>query len=105
MQDYVLSEPEAIESKLGSEPALRMHVLSNIATGHVGTEEDLFAFFNRTFLAFTGDVHAVRGNILDVLDFLTKEEFINRQHRILKDTFLKKRNRNLYIDLQSDDKM
>src|SRR5256712_9207954 len=52
MQDYFLSEPEAIESKLGSEPALRMHILANIATGHVATEEELFAFFNRTFFAF-----------------------------------------------------
>src|SRR5439155_694041 len=79
MQDYFLSEPEAIESKLGSEPALRMHILANIATGHVGTEEELFAFFNRTFFAFTGDVHAIRGKILEVLEFLAKEDFINRQ--------------------------
>src|SRR5207247_5914088 len=39
IQDYFLSEPEAIESKLGSEPALRMHILANIATAHVATEE------------------------------------------------------------------
>ncbi|HWM50205.1 MAG TPA: DEAD/DEAH box helicase, partial [Thermoplasmata archaeon] len=47
MDRYFRSEPEAIESKLGSEPALRMHVLASVATGHVGTEEDLLAFFNR----------------------------------------------------------
>ena len=105
MQDYFLSEPEAIESKLGSEPALRMHVLANIATGHVGTEEDLFAFFNRTFFAFTGDVHAIRGKILDVLDFLTKEEFINRQDGFLKATFFGKRTSDLYIDPLSAVKM
>src|SRR3989475_621603 len=68
MEDYFLSEPEAIESKLGSEPALRMHILANIATGHVGTEEELFSFFNRTFFAFTGDVHAIRGKILEVVE-------------------------------------
>src|SRR5216117_876666 len=98
MEDYFLSEPEAIESKLGSEPALRMHILANIATGHVGTEEELFAFFNRTFFAFTGDVHAIRGKILDVLDFLTKEEFINRHDGFLKATFFGKRTSDLYID-------
>src|SRR2546425_13126470 len=98
MQDYFLSEPEAIESKLGSEPALRMHVLANIATGHVGTEEDLFAFFNRTFFAFTGDVHAIRGKILDVLDFLTREQFINMHDSSLKATILWKWTSNLYID-------
>src|SRR5437870_3162719 len=52
MDEYFRSEPEAIESKLGSEPALRMHVLASVATGHVGTEEDLLAFFNRTFYAY-----------------------------------------------------
>ena len=105
MEDYFLSEPEAIESKLGSEPALRMHILANIATGHVGTEEDLFAFFNRTFFAFTGDVHAIRGKILDVLDFLTKEEFINRHDGFLKATFFGKRTSDLYIDPLSAVKM
>src|SRR5213593_242231 len=105
MEAYFLSEPEAIESKLGSEPALRMHILANIATGHVGTEEDLFAFFNRTFFAFTGDVHAIRGKILDVLDFLTKEEFINRHDGFLKATFFGKRTSDLYIDPLSAVKM
>src|SRR5256886_7430688 len=77
METYFRSPPEAIESKLGSEPALRMHVLANIATGHVGSEEELFAFFNRTFFAFTGDVHAIRVKILELLEFLGKEDFIS----------------------------
>src|SRR5438132_7691552 len=105
MQNYFLSEPEAIESKLGSEPALRMHVLANIATGHVGTEEDLFAFFNRTFFAFTGDIHGIRGKIFDVLEFLDKEEFIHRQDGPLKPTFFGKRTSDLYIDPLSAVKM
>jgi helicase len=98
IQDYFLSEPEAIESKLGSEPALRMHVLANIATGHVGSEEELFAFFNRTFFAFTGDVHAIRGKVLEVLEFLAKEDFITRHDGFLKATFFGKRTSDLYID-------
>src|SRR5438445_621931 len=98
MEDYFLSEPEPIESKLGSEPALRMHILANIATGHVATEEELFAFFNRTFFAFTGDVHTIRGKILDVLEFLAKEDFIHRTDGSLSATFFGKRTRDLYID-------
>jgi len=105
MEDYFLSEPEPIESKLGSEPALRMHILANIATGHVGTEEELFAFFNRTFFAFTGDVHAIRGKILEVLEFLAKEDFIHRQDGFLKATFFGKRTSDLYIDPLSAVKM
>ncbi len=105
MEDYFLSEPEAIESKLGSEPALRMHILANIATGHVGTEEELFSFFNRTFFAFTGDVHAIRGKILEVLEFLAKEDFITRHDGFLKATFFGKRTSDLYIDPLSAVKM
>jgi helicase len=97
-EEYFLSEPEAIESKLGSEPALRMHVLASVATGHVHTEEDLFAFFNRTFFAFTGDVYTIHGKIRDVLDFLHKEEFITRQDGFLKPSFFGKRTSDLYID-------
>jgi len=105
IQDYFLSEPEAIESKLGSEPALRMHILANIATGHVATEEELFAFFNRTFFAFTGDVHTIRGKVLEVLEFLAKEDFIIRHDGFLKATFFGKRTSDLYIDPLSAVKM
>jgi len=105
MEEYFLSEPEAIESKLGSEPALRMHVLASIATSHVHTEDDLFAFFNRTFFAFTGDVYEIHGKIRDVLDFLQKEEFISRQDGFLKPTFFGRRTSDLYIDPLSAVKM
>ncbi len=105
MNEYFRSEPEAIESKLGSEPALRMHVLASVATGHVRTEEDLFAFFNRTFFAFTGDVATIHGKIREVLDFLAKEEFITRQDGFLKPTFFGKRTSDLYIDPLSSVKM
>src|SRR5436853_4893467 len=50
MDEYFRSPPEAIESKLGSEPALRMHVLANVATGHAASEEELCAILNRTFV-------------------------------------------------------
>src|SRR5438046_6907358 len=105
MEDYDRSEPEAIESKLGSEPALRMHVLASVATGHVGTSEALLAFFKRTFFAFVGDVYTSHGKIREVLDFLEKEEFINRHDGFLKPTFFGKRTSDLYIDPLSAVKM
>src|SRR6266571_661156 len=77
MEEYFLSEPEAIESKLGSEPALRMHVLASVATGHVNTEEDLLAFFNRTFFAFTGEVSQIHGKIRDVLHQARDDRFFH----------------------------
>ncbi len=98
IEQYFLSEPEAIESKLGSEPALRMHVLASVATGHVNTEDDLFAFFNRTFYAFAGDIYEIHGKIREVLDFLEKEDFITRKDGFLKATFFGRRTSDLYID-------
>ncbi len=97
-QEYFLSEPEAIESKLGSEPALRMHVLASIATGHVGTEEELFEFFNQTFYAFAGDLYAIRGKVMGVLDFLQREDFITRSDGGLRATLFGKRTSDLYVD-------
>jgi len=105
IEEYFLSEPEAIESKLGSEPALRMHVLASVATGHVDTEEDLLAFFNRTFYAFTGEVSQIHGKIREVLDFLQKEDFITRHNGFLRATFFGKRTSDLYIDPLSAVKM
>jgi helicase len=105
MDEYFRGEPEGIESKLGSEPALRMHILASVATGHVHAEEDLFAFFNRTFFAFAGDVATIHGKIREVLDFLAKEEFITRQDGFLKPTFFGRRTSDLYIDPLSAVKM
>jgi len=105
MDEYFRSEPEAIESKLGSEPALRMHVLASVATGHVNSEEDLLAFFNRTFYAYTGEVAQIHGKIRDVLDFLQKEDFITRHNGFLRATFFGKRTSDLYIDPLSAVKM
>lgn len=105
MDEYFRSEPEAIESKLGSEPALRMHVLASVATGHTDSEEDLLAFFNRTFFAFTGDVYQIHGKIREVLAFLEKEDFITRRDGFLKATFFGKRTSDLYIDPLSAVKM
>src|SRR5207245_11716226 len=65
----------------------------------------LFPFVNRTFATFTGEFNAIRGKILDVLDFLTKEQFINRQDGFLKATFFGKRTSDLYIDPLSTVKM
>src|SRR5437762_945004 len=77
----------------------------SVATGHVGTEEDLLAFFNRTFFASAGDVYTIHGKIREVLDFLEKEEFINRHDGFLKPTFFGKRTSDLYIDPLSAVKM
>ncbi|MEE9163987.1 MAG: DEAD/DEAH box helicase, partial [Thermoplasmata archaeon] len=97
MDNYILAGPEAIESKLGSEPALRMHLLAAIATGHVQTEKELHAFMERTFYAYQRDVAMMEEGIERVLSFLEEEGMIRREEA-LKPTLFGRRTSDLYVD-------
>ncbi|TET91634.1 MAG: DEAD/DEAH box helicase [Methanomassiliicoccales archaeon] len=97
MENYLLGEPERIESKLGSEPALRMHILASIATKHVRNEEELMSFIESTFFAHQGDVWTIEDKIQNVLDFLMREEFVEGNGKLAA-TFFGKRTSDLYID-------
>ncbi|MEE9600310.1 MAG: DEAD/DEAH box helicase, partial [Thermoplasmata archaeon] len=97
LENYILAGPESIESKLGSEPALRMHLLAAIATGHVQTEVELRRFMERTFYAHQGDVADIEERIDAVLDFLEREDFIV-QGEALRSTLFGKRTSDLYVD-------
>ncbi len=97
MDNYILAGPEAIESKLGSEPALRMHLLAAIATGHVQTEKELHAFMERTFYAYQRGVAMMEEGIEGVLGFLEEEAMIRREEA-LKPTLFGRRTSDLYVD-------
>jgi helicase len=97
MDNYILAGPEAIESKLGSEPALRMHLLAAIATGHVQTEKELRAFMERTFYAYQRDVAMMEEGIERVLGFLEEEAMIHREET-LKPALFGRRTSDLYVD-------
>jgi len=97
MENYLHGEPERIESKLGSEPALRMHILASIATGHVGTKEELMNFIDSTFFAHQLDVWTIEDKIENVLNFLMEEEFVTGNGH-LTPTIFGKRTSDLYID-------
>ena len=101
---YFLSEPEAIVSKLGSEPALRMHILASIATEHTKSEKEIFDFIGSTFFAHCEDVESIRDKVEAVLSFLEREEFIASKEK-LRATLFGKRTSDLYIDPLSAVKM
>ena len=98
IDEYFLSPPEPIESKLSSEPALRVHTLATIATGHANTEEELFDFFGRTFFAHKSPVDELRGKVEDVLAFLQREDFLTVREGQMRATFFGRRTSDLYID-------
>ncbi|HTX44135.1 MAG TPA: ATP-dependent DNA helicase [Methanocella sp.] len=96
MENYVLSLPEQITSKLGTEPAMRAHVLSAIATDFCGSVKELNGFMDTTFYAHQrGDLSAVVDN---VLDFLEAERMIIRTADRLRATELGKLTSRLYVD-------
>ncbi len=53
LETYLAAPPEAIESRLAGEPALRMHLLALVASHAVRTEAELREFFAATFYGRT----------------------------------------------------
>ncbi|WP_174590481.1 ATP-dependent DNA helicase [Methanocella conradii] len=96
MDNYVLSEPEHITSKLGTEPALRSHVLSAIATDLCRDESDLNDFMDTTFYAYQRGV--LSAIIKNVLDFLEAERMVVRSGDRLNASELGRLVSRLYVD-------
>ena len=98
MENYILAETEAIRSKLGSEPALRTHILATIATGYATNTEELMGFIDKTFYAHQMDVWTIEHLIESMLDFLEDSGLIVSDHDDFKATKFGKRTSDLYID-------
>jgi helicase len=111
IEKYIKGEPEDIFSKLAVEPALRMYILSLIASEFVNTKQDLFDFFSKTFFAFQfQDLKKINSLIEKILNLLEEWEFIKSsakqdftsadelQNEKYKATILGKRIAELYID-------
>ncbi len=68
---YIHGEPEAVESKLARQEALRTHVLATVASGFAETRSDLIGVLDETFYAASQDPAALV-DIADLLiDYLT----------------------------------
>jgi len=77
-EHYILNEAEDVISKLGTETALRMHVLSTISNGFARTRDELERFFGATFFGFQqqNTLNLTSYVIDSVLAFLAHEEMI-----------------------------
>jgi len=98
LDEYVSAEPERIESKLSSEPAIRTHVLGSIAAGYVNSFESMLDFIDGTFFAYQSSTSMVEGTIEKVLDFLRVEDMISSEGKWLSATKYGERVSQLYID-------
>ncbi len=100
LESYLLGENENIYSKLGTEPAIRSHVLALIATKAASSIDDLKSFFGKTFLAHQTEVTYLADTIEKVVDFLQEQEMVHRDEP-LRATPFGKCVSDLYIDPQS----
>ncbi|MBA3046255.1 MAG: DEAD/DEAH box helicase [Candidatus Thermoplasmatota archaeon] len=98
MEDYLLGESEAISSKLGTENALRSHILATIATGYAKNREELMTFMDKSFFAHQTDVWTIEGMIDRILEFLEHSDLIAVDFEDFKATMFGKRTSDLYID-------
>lgn len=97
--EYVLGEVEPLRSKLGSEQALRVHVLGSIAGGFVGSVEQLYQFVEGTFYAYQADELSLEMRLDEALSFLVDEGFVLRDESDgLSASVFGKRTSDLYVD-------
>jgi helicase len=98
MDNYLLSAPEDIYSKLGSEPVLRAHILATIATATASSRDSLMDFMNSTFYAHQTSMVGLEEAADNVLEFLENEGMVRTQDHRLQATFFGRRVSDLYID-------
>ncbi len=98
-QMYIDGEVESIASKLGVETALRMHMLSLVASGTVKNKDELRSFFEKTFHAFQyGDMSALFSKISNVVTMLDDFGFFEINGEDFRATAIGQRVSELYID-------
>jgi helicase len=99
LENYIHGETEAVESKLGTETALRSHILSSIATGYAGSVDELMTFIGSTFFAHQQETWRIKDQVENVIDFLMDNDLVlSGDEGGLRTTFFGKRVSDLYID-------
>jgi len=76
LEHYVDAGPEDIWSKLGTENALRTHVLSTIVNGFATAREGLMEFLGATFFAHQQEPWSLKDIVDECLAFLNEHDMI-----------------------------
>ncbi|RLI67839.1 MAG: hypothetical protein DRP02_13740 [Candidatus Gerdarchaeota archaeon] len=97
--NYIMADTEPIFSKLGSQAALRTHLLAAISTGFVKNLDEIYKFIDSTFYAYQSDTLALKDEIDSALNFLIESGFVERiNNDQFMPTLFGKRTSSLYID-------
>ena len=97
LETYLAAPPEAIESRLASEPALRMHLLALVASRAVQTDAELKEFFAATFYGHTLPLPELHRKLAQVRSFLQRHELLERGEK-LRATRFGELTSELYLD-------
>ncbi len=96
MYNYLMADVEPIHSKLGSEPALRIHILALIATDFAVTWDEITDFLQRTFYARQMGT-LPEDKVMEIISFLEENGFVAKES-IWKATLFGRKTSGLYID-------
>jgi len=98
MRHYLESSPEPIESRLGGERGMRVHLLAVIASRMGITREEIDSIFSKTLLAAQTGKEEVARHVDAAMGYLFAEQLIVEKSRAFHATGFGKRISTLYID-------
>ena len=98
IDNYTLSEPEEITSKLASPQAVRFHLLASIAAEMTQNREEIDSLIAGTFFYHQNGQMEIDNHISDALGFLESGGLIETSPNQLSATPLGRRASRLYID-------
>ncbi len=93
-ETYINEETEPITSKLANPTVMRAHILALVASHYANNEKELKNFLERTFYNFQQDINSSYDKILDIVEFLEKNDLIKKYRA----TRFGRRVSHLYID-------
>ncbi|MFQ5920808.1 MAG: DEAD/DEAH box helicase [Nitrososphaerales archaeon] len=97
-EHYVHGRPEPIRSRLADEKAIRIHLLSTIATIPGIKREELDELFSKTLMARQYRETTIHSKLESALDYLDREEMVRSRGERLIASELGRRISLLYID-------
>jgi helicase len=98
MEDFILANPERIDSMLAQESALRGHTLAAVASDYAHSEQGLLEFFGSTFYGYNYPAAGIRLILGSILRYLQREGMIEWEGDRLMATDFGRRVSELYID-------
>ncbi|MDD5163975.1 MAG: DEAD/DEAH box helicase [Candidatus ainarchaeum sp.] len=102
LENFVNGEIEPVNSRLGIEPVLRMHLLSLAANSFIFDLKSMESFFSKTFYAKQfGNLHALLGKTTVLIEQLREMGFLEGSESEFRATKLGVRVSELYLDPMS----